>query len=175
MTDAFETGDNTPSSRSRSFANAVPQAQPHDPGSHAGSTQSVSQRKDFVRGSGEPSGFPRYPSHSHGLGKRPHKSYLDPVTDSAVLFPRGRPEQTADWTSTSTFPLRNPGPIDSGALLLPADDCVRLNQMQGLSPTGPASREHDPKYSVSPLKSRDSLPSKTVLASCNRRSLGERI
>src|SRR5579862_2615763 len=39
--------------------------------------------------------------------------------------------------STWTFALRSPGPIDSEALSLPADDRIPVHQVHGLSPRGP--------------------------------------
>jgi hypothetical protein len=78
---------------------------------------------------------------------------------------RGRhlPDQGSDFGtelwSTWTSPLRSPGPIDSEALPLPADDRIPVHQVQGLSPRGPDSGKHDPKQSVAPLQSGNSLPS----------------
>src|SRR5215831_11657404 len=43
---------------------------------------------------------------------------------------------------------RNPGPIDPEAFSLPSDHRVRLDHVQGFSPMGPDSREHDPPRSL---------------------------
>ena len=63
----------------------------------------------------------------------------------------------AHFRSACTSPPRNPGPIDPETFSLPSDHRVRLDYVQGLSPMGPDSREHDPKHAVFPAESRDSL------------------
>jgi len=77
---------------------------------------------------------------------------------------RGRhlPDQGSDFGtelwSTWTSPLRNPGPIDSEALSLPADDRIPVHQVQGLSP-GARFGKARPKTIGRPSSVWESLPS----------------
>src|SRR5882724_2192190 len=58
---ACGTRDNRQSNSSRSFSIASPQVRSHGQGNHTGSIQSVSRQRVTAKGSGELSGFARYP------------------------------------------------------------------------------------------------------------------